>query len=655
MATKTFEELKQLAIQIRDEKTNKQNTATRVGTAMLEHINKLEQDYYDKNQTDEELKERDDKLTELEGQVLSIDVKETFYLEQGLVQKNFYIPIVLKKGDKISILASSEDGESSNFVYGYINSEGETKLNVAVAKLNELIEYILPEDIKQIIGYVETIYTSGTFSMKVLKDSISSRVDNNRNEILSLKESVVELNEVSIGLSYELSTTNYVYVINLTKPFLLVKGVNVSFELKSLDTDTVQVYLIRENGTYNLIKKLSIDDVNKKYNYILTENVKTLRFYSTKSTFTVKVEIKGIREDLKLAQEKIEQIETDFYGYNKNINVSLSKNQGEDISVPHLLIEGAIIKVNLLSLSGGPLYMYLLRDDGSYINIGALNIGEKEYTLTENFKTLRIYSVENSTFESTLSISSNEQSLKNIEKNVGIPNVISFRIFRRTGCIGDSYMSGHIQLSGEEASPFNLEYSWPHYMEIITGNTFSNWGQSGSTAKQWVTTTLIDKIKEKGNKCQAYLVALMINDAGSWSEYKTPVGTIDDIGTDADTYYAFYYKLIQELIKVNELAKIFCFTCFVFAENYSYNNAVRDIVQYCRERGQNVFLCDAAKYNTSYYFKNPIFKQDSISGHYTAIGYEFMAECHTKILSDVINSNVVNFQDVYKIPYDEVE
>ena len=71
MATKTFEELKQVAIQIRDEKTNKQNTATRVGTAMLEHINKLEQDYYDKTQTDEELKERDDKLTELDNQIKS--------------------------------------------------------------------------------------------------------------------------------------------------------------------------------------------------------------------------------------------------------------------------------------------------------------------------------------------------------------------------------------------------------------------------------------------------------------------------------------------------------------------------------------------------------------------------------------------------------
>ena len=46
MATKTFEELKQLAIQIRDEKTSKANTATRIGTQMIEHLNKLEQEYY---------------------------------------------------------------------------------------------------------------------------------------------------------------------------------------------------------------------------------------------------------------------------------------------------------------------------------------------------------------------------------------------------------------------------------------------------------------------------------------------------------------------------------------------------------------------------------------------------------------------------------
>lgn len=52
MATKTFEELKQMAIQIRDEKANKQNTATRIGTQMLEHLNKLEQDFLDKDTTE---------------------------------------------------------------------------------------------------------------------------------------------------------------------------------------------------------------------------------------------------------------------------------------------------------------------------------------------------------------------------------------------------------------------------------------------------------------------------------------------------------------------------------------------------------------------------------------------------------------------------
>lgn len=90
MATKTFEELKQLAIQIRDEKTNKQNTATRVGTAMLEHINKLEQDYYAKNQTDEELKERDDKLTELGYNLIKLsNISNSGYgLQEGEIYYN---------------------------------------------------------------------------------------------------------------------------------------------------------------------------------------------------------------------------------------------------------------------------------------------------------------------------------------------------------------------------------------------------------------------------------------------------------------------------------------------------------------------------------------------------------------------------------------
>lgn len=69
MATKTFEELKQMAIQIRDEKANKQNTATRIGTQMLEHLNKLEQEYYNKENIDEQKEQTDAKFSELESKI----------------------------------------------------------------------------------------------------------------------------------------------------------------------------------------------------------------------------------------------------------------------------------------------------------------------------------------------------------------------------------------------------------------------------------------------------------------------------------------------------------------------------------------------------------------------------------------------------------
>ena len=66
METKTFEELKQMAIQIRDEKTNKQNTATRIGTQMLEHLNKLEQDFLDKDTTEGKFSELENKIDDIE-------------------------------------------------------------------------------------------------------------------------------------------------------------------------------------------------------------------------------------------------------------------------------------------------------------------------------------------------------------------------------------------------------------------------------------------------------------------------------------------------------------------------------------------------------------------------------------------------------------
>lgn len=83
MATKTFEELKQMAIQIRDEKTNKQNTATRIGTQMLEHLNKLEQEYYDKTNIDEQFKNTENNIKEVKNSQGIYNVDANIPLSSG--------------------------------------------------------------------------------------------------------------------------------------------------------------------------------------------------------------------------------------------------------------------------------------------------------------------------------------------------------------------------------------------------------------------------------------------------------------------------------------------------------------------------------------------------------------------------------------------
>lgn len=123
MATKTFDELKQLAIQIRDEKTNKQNTANRVGTAMLEGINKLEQDYYDKTAADKELKKRDDKLIELANNVGLYNVDKHVPLGGGFYTSATARAAVPSDVRKIGLIITYKTDATTSVTEQFIGSD----------------------------------------------------------------------------------------------------------------------------------------------------------------------------------------------------------------------------------------------------------------------------------------------------------------------------------------------------------------------------------------------------------------------------------------------------------------------------------------------------------------------------------------------------
>lgn len=258
-------------------------------------------------------------------------------------------------------------------------------------------------------------------------------------------------------------------------------------------------------------------------------------------------------------------------------------------------------------------------------------------------------------FSNTKKINDIDEKVISLERSVP-PSPYSIKTFRRIGCIGDSYTKGYIHPSGGTVTE-DENYAWPHYMEGITNNKYTNFGVSGSTAKGWMNgAAKLSDVQAQGNKCQSYIIGLMINDQDENNPYYAPVGSISDIGTDNNTYYAWYYKLVQAIIAVNPQAPIFCITCPLYENNFAYNQAVRDIVSYCHGNGQKVYLIDLASdiYRTIKYFNNPVFVADKINGHYTAVGYEFMAECLKNIISDVINSNISEFQSVHLIPFDNV-
>lgn len=317
---------------------------------------------------------------------------------------------------------------------------------------------------------------------------------------------------------------------------------------------------------------------------------------------------------------------------------------------------------------------YFFRSDNTYKRaIGNLNIGElyaitadEDYvkyririvveSTTSNDMIYAIYNVFQGQGISSVNISAKAYDLaldnkKKVEQ-LTANNLNTCNIFRKVVACGDSYTAGYIADKSGEIHSINEEYAWPHFMETITGNTWVNCGHSGANAYTWQTAERgLPKAKASG-KAQAYILGLMINDSSADSTRNLKLGTISDIGTDEISYYGQYTKIIKELFSISPNAKVFIETCpKVEGDRYvGYNQAVCDIYDKLKPNYPNLHLLDLFKHYSMY--TNASLTNDSLSGHYTAIGYQQFAQILSVILSTYINAHISEFQDVAFIEYD---
>ena len=367
------------------------------------------------------------------------------------------------------------------------------------------------------------------------------------------------------------------------------------------------------------------------------------------------------------------QINNNINGLNSD-NDTINKNVGDfsyNIAIDSLsgyidfekvFPENTKFYVNLKEIKSGILdyaSVYAYTDETNYENIYSISqddIGKyKIVTTSKNYIKIRLYVKFTTTGNNSAYfifglmnnnsliplILNNQNSLQN---NLNL-NKHTARIFKKVCCVGDSYTAGYIVDSEGTVHQNNENYAWPHYMSLITGNNYINCGVSGATSKTWQERNGgLDKATETG-VVQAYLVGLALNDVDS--TIGLPVGSSIDVGTENNTYYAQYSRVLRKLNEISPKAKIFVMTVPDNSAKYTpYNNAIREIAN--TYNNLNVHVLDLANYTDLYNISS--ITNDLKSGHYTAIGYEQFAEILEYIWSDYINNNITDFQDVAFLP-----
>ena len=226
-----------------------------------------------------------------------------------------------------------------------------------------------------------------------------------------------------------------------------------------------------------------------------------------------------------------------------------------------------------------------------------------------------------------------------------------FSVFHTVGVIGDSLASGQNRVDDPQHYHDFYDYSWVQCMKRELGNTMYNFTKSGLSTRTWLTDDMGLRLLQSTEKCQCYIIALGANDIGLGEEY---IGTPSDIdllnyNNNADTFYGNYAKIIQIIKEKEPRAKIFTFEnpCYgIYDMRVKFNN----VVKYMETIFDNVYNIsfDEDFFNSQESFM----KKNNLYGHYTPLGYQYVASHFLDKLSCYMYDNYLEFTKVELIGTD---
>lgn len=248
-------------------------------------------------------------------------------------------------------------------------------------------------------------------------------------------------------------------------------------------------------------------------------------------------------------------------------------------------------------------------------------------------------------------IQPNEKPLERLVTNGGFCG-----IFRKIACVGDSLSSGELESmkNGEKGYHDYFEYSWGQFLARDAGSTVLNFSRGGMTAQEYCESYAegMDWWNIE-RRCQAYILALGVNDISRTIENEMKWGSINDIDiadwrNNAKTFVGYYAQIIQRYQEMQPKAKFFLMT------TPKEDNLVPQREELCGKHVEalyqiaellpNCYVLDFQKYAPLY--DDTFRKHFYLGGHMNPAGYRLTALMVESYIDYIIRSRPDDFRQV---------
>ena len=202
---------------------------------------------------------------------------------------------------------------------------------------------------------------------------------------------------------------------------------------------------------------------------------------------------------------------------------------------------------------------------------------------------------------------------------------LALELFENIAVIGDSYSSGELIPDATYEDYYNI--SWIQLLARKHGLKATNYSRGGLQTRTWLTSEYGLSRMQADTPKDLYFIYLGINDANVLQDNE--IGNITDIGTENDTFYGNYGKIINHVIAKAPEAKI-----ALINMNETTSKVyvpINNIAQHL-----NLPVLDLSKDTLT---NSDFYKNEMKGGHPQALGYATLAGAIERLLQQSFNNN----------------